>query len=243
MPSFDALCTPRSTGASFPTIYEETTASELSGFPDILRGMIQNLLATTQRPRYTVYHRELSPSQTQYWAIVRIFFARPDGNQSFEITGRVSSTSAMAINMAAWESIARVPHLAQVPDQRAYYYYPRRETFDGQTAFNCPFHETDPAVVHLVSYLFALDNLFDTLEQELQATRVTFAFLQLQSPVSTSAPPSPPLLGLAATDYEEGDHRSQQVTHRELDNPSTSDATNAETPPSRPAHLDVEQVD
>ena len=150
----------------------------------------------------------------------------------------------MAIHMAAWEAIARVPHLAPMPDQRAYYYYPSRTTLDEQTTFNCLLHETDPVMVHLVSYLFALDDLFDTFEQELHATQVTLALLQTQPPVPTSALRSSPLLGIPVTIHGErnqDDRLRQRVTPRNMNTPSTSDANNKEVPPPRPVRLYVEQ--
>ena len=139
--------------------------------------MTQHVLGVIQRPRYTVYYRELSAVHTQYWAIIRIFSVETNGNLPYEVTGRTSPTPDMAIHMAAWEAIARVPHLAPAPEQQAYFYYPSRMALDEQTRFNCPLHETDPAMVHLVSYLFALDDLFDPLEQELSATRVMLTLL------------------------------------------------------------------
>jgi len=246
MPSFDAVSALRTTRISLPMFYEETTAFDLAGFPEILWDMTQNVLGATQRPRYTVYHRELSTAHTQYWAIVRIPSVETNGNLPYEVTGRTSPTPEMAIHTAAWEAIARVPHLAPVPDQRAYYYYPSRMALDEQTAFNCPLHETDPTVTNLVSYLFALDDLFDTLEQELHATQVTLALLQIQPPVPTSASLSSPLLGIPVTihgerSYDDRFHR--RVISRSMNTPSTSDAINEVVPSFRPAHLDVEQVD
>ena len=101
MPSFDAVTALRTTRTSFPMFYEETTASDLSGFPEILWDMTQRVLGATQRPRYTVYRGELFATHTQYWAVVHIFPVETDENLPYEVTGRTSPTPDMAIHMAA----------------------------------------------------------------------------------------------------------------------------------------------
>ena len=102
-------------------------------------------------------------------------------------------TPDMAVQMAAWEPIARLRHLAAGMHRRAFHFYPSCATFGGDTVFTSAHQEEDLAVVHLTRYIVAQENLFSQLVDELAMTRRALTLLSTQNPSRSPSVTSTPV--------------------------------------------------
>jgi hypothetical protein len=170
--------------------FQETTAVELAGFTEILWTIAQRILGSTQRPKYEVYEERTSATLREYWATVHIYLNSEARDALFHFTGRSAPTTSMAIQLAAWEAIARLRHQLRRMNRRPFHFYPSRAALDGDTSFVATHHEEDLAVVHLTRYLAAQHDLFVQALDSLAMARRVIAHLHTHL-APQSAPPSP----------------------------------------------------
>ena len=84
---------------------------------------------------------------------------------------RSTSFEPQAIQLAAREAIVQLRHLSPRVNCRSFYYYPSRDGYGRPPQVANGDHETDPALLHLVRYVSALEELFDQITLDLIAAR------------------------------------------------------------------------
>ena len=80
--------------------------------------------------------------------------------------------------LAAREGIVQLRHLSPRVNFRSFYYYPRREGYGRPPQVANGDHETNPALLHLVRYVGALEELFDQITIDLIVARVESWFVE-----------------------------------------------------------------
>ena len=89
----------------------------------------------------------------------------------YRFTGRTTSYENQAIQLAAREAIVQLRHLLPRVNCRSFYYYPSRDGYGRPPQVVNGDHETDPALLHLVRYVAALEELFDQITLDLIVAR------------------------------------------------------------------------
>ena len=105
----------------------ETTAEEHSSFRLLLWRVVNHILGSSVCPMYVVFQSSLSSAGSVFRADVRIIPCPRGTNRPYLIQGGRMPTLALAIQVAAWESLVRLrssePLLAET---REFYYIPAR---------------------------------------------------------------------------------------------------------------------
>jgi len=175
------------------TIHEETTAVGVE-FPDILWNVAQRVFQATQRPEYVVYSENTSASMREYWADVHVYQDQANSGTSLDFAGRTMPTPELAIQFAAWEALACLRRVnPTMGNRRAFRYFPSRSTLGGNTIFSSTEEEQDVAIIHLVKYIAALNNLFIRVADVLALTRRAVAVLHNQFAVRSTTVTTTPL--------------------------------------------------
>ena len=87
------------------SVMEEVPCPHLPGMFDVLRRMLFQLRLTSS---YTLYRAQITPTQREYWADVRLLDLSPDDTRPSLFHGQSMATPALAYQMAAWEAVARI---------------------------------------------------------------------------------------------------------------------------------------
>ena len=154
-----------------PVVHNETTATNLGRFVTILANLTRRAYALEEPPEYVVYQGPMSGEDRQFWATVHVYGRGLSPECPYRFTGRTTSLEPQAIQLAAREAIVQLRQLSPRVICRSFYYYPRREGYGRPTQVANGDHETDPALLHLVRYVGALEALFDQITIDLIATR------------------------------------------------------------------------
>ena len=153
------------------TIYQETTAVGMK-FPDILWNVAQRVFGADQRPEYVIHVQSTSSTMRDFWADVHVYRSSTNPGISLDFAGRPMPTPTLAIQCAAWEALASLRHLIpEMGSRRAFRYYPSRPIIGGVTTIDSTQEEQDVAVIHLVRYIAALNDLFTQVVDTLALTR------------------------------------------------------------------------
>ena len=113
----------------------------------------------------------MSGESRQFWATVHIYGRGLSPERPYRFTGRTTSFEPQAIQLAAREAIVQLRHLSPRVNCRSFYYYPSRDGYGRPPQVANADHETDPALLHLVRYVSALEELFDQITPDLIAAR------------------------------------------------------------------------
>ena len=154
-----------------PVVHNETTATNLGGFVTILANLTRRAYALEEPPEYVVYQGPMSGEDRQFWATVHIYGRGLSPERPYRFTGRTTSFEPQAIQLAAREAIVQLRHLSPRVNCRSFYYYPSRDGYGRPPQVANGDHETDPALLHLVRYVSALEQLFDQVTLDLIAAR------------------------------------------------------------------------
>ena len=154
-----------------PIVHNETTTTNLGGFVTILANLTRRAYALEEPPEYVVYQGPMSGEDRQFWATVHIYGRSLAPERPYRFTGRTTSFEPQAIQLAAREAIVHLRHLSPRVNCRSFHYYPRREGYGRPPQVANGDHETDPALLHLVHYVSALEALFDQITIDLIAAR------------------------------------------------------------------------
>ena len=154
-----------------PIVHNETTATNLGGFVTVLANLTRRAFALEEPPEYVVYQGPMSGEDRQFWATVHIYGRSLSPERPYRFTGRTTSFEPQAIQLAAREAIVQLRHLSLRVNCRSFYYYPSRDGYGRPPQVANGDHETDPALLHLVRYLSALEELFDQITLDLIAAR------------------------------------------------------------------------
>ena len=154
-----------------PIVHNETTATNLGGFVTILANLTRRAYALEEPPEYVVYQGPMSGEDRQFWATVHIYGRGLAPEHPYRFTGRTTSFEPQAIQLAAREAIVHLRQLSPRVNCRSFHYYPRREGYGRPPQVASGDHETDPALLHLVRYVSALEALFDQITIDLIAAR------------------------------------------------------------------------
>ena len=156
-------------------MHNETTATNLGGFVTVLANLTRRAFALEEPPEYVVYQGPMSGESRQFWATVHVYGRGLSPERPYRFTGRTTSFEPQAIQLAAREAIVQLRHLSPRVNCRSFYYYPGH--YPGRDGYGRPpqvangDHETDPALLHLVRYVSALEDLFDQITLDLIAAR------------------------------------------------------------------------
>ena len=152
-----------------PVVHNETTANNLGGFVTVLANLTRRAFALEEPPEYVVYQGPMSGESRQFWATVYGRGLSPE--RPYRFTGRTTSFEPQAIQLAAREAIVQLRHLSPRVNCRSFYYYPSRDGYGRPPQVANGDHETDPALLHLVRYVSALEDLFNQITLDLIAAR------------------------------------------------------------------------
>ncbi|XBI19744.1 hypothetical protein VPH35_061190 [Triticum aestivum] len=154
-----------------PIVHNETTATNLGGFVTVLANLTRRAYALEEPPEYVVYQGPMSGESRQFWATVHIYGRGLSPERPYRFTGRTTSFEPQAIQLAAREAIVQLRHLSPRVICPSFYYYPSRDGYGRPPQVANGDHETDPALLHLVRYVSALEELFDQITLDLIAAR------------------------------------------------------------------------
>ncbi|KAM3350989.1 hypothetical protein ACQJBY_023172 [Aegilops geniculata] len=152
-----------------PIVHNETTATNLGGFVTVLANLTRRAFALEEPPEYVVYQGPMSGESRQFWATVHVYGRGLSPERPYSFTGRTTSFEPQAIQLAAREAIVQLRHLSPRVNCRSFYYYPSRDMYGRPPQVANGDHETDPALLHLVRYISALEELFDQINLDLIA--------------------------------------------------------------------------
>ncbi|SPT17357.1 unnamed protein product [Triticum aestivum] len=152
-----------------PIVHNETTATNLGGFVTVLANLTRRAYALEEPPEYVVYQGPMSGESRQFWATVHIYGRGLSPERPYRFTGRTTSFEPQAIQLAAREAIVQLRHLSPRVNCHSFYYYPSRDEYGRPPQVANGDHETDPALLHLVRYISALEELFDQITLDLIA--------------------------------------------------------------------------
>ena len=149
----------------------ETTAEYHPGFPRLLWKAIHEVLGSSTHPRYVVYQ-----SSDEYRVDVQINPC-PWGTRNYPlIHGRSMPTLDQAIQVAAWECLARLRHLEpSMGASRTFLFFPSRPREGAQFLDTDLQGETDPAIHGLLGYAAAMTKFSLSVVEELNKTRSSLA--------------------------------------------------------------------
>ena len=175
-----------------PTFYMDTTADHCPGFPLLLWEVVRDALGASTRPQYVVFRSEDSPAGHEFQAVVSIK-PHPDRKKKpYEFSGRLMPTLELAFQVTAFESLARLRWMEPAFVRcRAYFFLPAMPRSGPRIIWANAEKEVDSAVVHLVSYLAAMESLNHSLMAELRVARQSLgpALLQhasMRNPISAT---------------------------------------------------------
>ncbi|SPT16244.1 unnamed protein product [Triticum aestivum] len=152
---------------SGPIVHNETTATNLGGFVTVLANLTRRAYALEEPPEYVVYQGPMSGESRQFWATVHIYGRGLSRERPYRFTGRTTSFEPRAIQLATREAIVQLRHLSPRVNCHSFYYYPSRDGYGMPPQVANGDHETDPALLHLVRYVSALEELFDQITLDL----------------------------------------------------------------------------
>ena len=144
-----------------PIVHNETTSTNLGGVVTVLANLTHRAFALEEPPEYVVYQGSMSGESHQFWATVHIYGRGLSPERPYRFTGRTTSFEPQAIQLAAREAVVQLRHLSPRVNCRLFYYYPNRDGYGRPPQVPNGVHETDPALLHLVCYVSALEELFD----------------------------------------------------------------------------------
>ena len=154
-----------------PIVHNKTTAANLGGSVTVLANLTRRAFAIEEPPEYVVYQGLRSGESRQFWATVHIYGRGMAPERPYRFAGRTTSFEPQAIQLAAREAIVQLRHLSPRVNCRSFYYYPSRDGYSRPPQVANGDHETDPALLHLVRYVGALETLFDQVTLDLLAAR------------------------------------------------------------------------
>ena len=137
----------------------------------ILANLTRRAYALEEPPEYVVYQGPMGGESRQFWATVHIYGRGLSPERPYRFTGRTTSFEPQAIQLAAREAIVQLRQLSPRVNCRSFYYYPSRDGYGRPPQVANGDHETDPALLHLVRYVSALEQLFDQVTLDLIAAR------------------------------------------------------------------------
>ena len=137
----------------------------------ILENLTRRAYALEEPQEYVVYQGPMYGESRQYWATVHIYGRGLSPERPYRFTGRTTSFEPQAIQLAAREAIVQLRHLSPRVNCRSFYYYPSRDGYGRPPQVANGDHEIDPALLHLVRYVSALEQLFDQVTLDLIAAR------------------------------------------------------------------------
>ena len=111
-----------------PDAVLETIATDHAGFSQILWRVVRDVLGSPTLPVYKVYECAASLAGSAYRADVHISPCRWGTKEPYLIHGGIMPTLETAIQVAAWEAIARLRHseAAAMSQSQAFRLYPSR---------------------------------------------------------------------------------------------------------------------
>ena len=155
-----------------PDVVLETIAADHAGFPPILWRVVRDVLGSPTLPMYKVFECAPSPAGSTFRVDVHISPWRRGTKQPYLVHGGIMPTRETAIQVAAWEAIARLRHSEAVMSRNAAFRpYPSRPAEGAELIHNLNPKETHPAIPSLLSYVSAVTLLSRSLAQELMRTR------------------------------------------------------------------------
>src|SRR3954464_14267509 len=154
-----------------PVVHHETTATNLGGFVTILANLTRRAYVLEEPPEYVVYQGPMSGESRQFRATVQIYGRSLVPERPYRFTGRTTSFEPQAIQLAAREAIIQLRQLSPRVNCRSFHYYPRREGYGRPPQVASGDRESDPALLHLVRYVSALEELCDQVTIDLIAAR------------------------------------------------------------------------
>ena len=158
----------------------ETTAEYHPGFPRLLWKAIHEVLGSSTHPRYVVYQ-----SSDEYRVDVQINPC-PWGTRNYPlIHGRRMPTLDQAIQVAAWECLARLRYLEpSMGASRTFLFFPSKPREDAQFLDTNLQGETDPAIHGLIGYAAAMTMFSLSVVEELNKTRCSLARARMRQTVA-----------------------------------------------------------
>ena len=173
------------------TIYMKTTADHCLGFPLLLWEVVCDALGAPNHPEYVVFRSGDSPAGYEFRAVVCIQAHPLRRRKSYEFSGRFMPTLEIAFQVAAFESLSCLrwmePALAE---HRSYFYFPAISRSAPRPLMADTRREADSAIVHLVSYLAAMEQLNHSLMAELRVARQGLGHASLQSALVGNSNPA-----------------------------------------------------
>ena len=153
-----------------PSVYLRTPDATPGSFVKILWDFTCSTMGATQPPQYELFKSRITPSTSRYWAAVHI----PPVNSNQDPTevsfvGKSMPTPHMAIEVVAYEALARLRFAVPYASERGYYYFLSRAAPGGVTSFPGGRIERDPVLANLVQYVIAQERLTQRVMGYLQS--------------------------------------------------------------------------
>ena len=121
---------------SSPSIYLRTPDATPGRFVKILWDFTCSTVSSTHPPRYELLKSRITPSTSKYWAVVHIPPTNPNQDPTeVSFVGKSMPTPHMAIEVVAYEALARLRFVVLYASERGYYYFPSRATPGEVTSF------------------------------------------------------------------------------------------------------------
>ncbi|KAE8791736.1 hypothetical protein D1007_33795 [Hordeum vulgare] len=109
---------------SVHVVYNETTASELGDFVDVLANLSCRGFTIEEPLEYVVYQQHTSNGIHHFRAMVHIYDRGISPECPYQFTRRTTSYEPQAIQLAAQQAIVQNRHVSSRVNCRSFYYYP-----------------------------------------------------------------------------------------------------------------------
>ena len=140
-----------------PTLVFETTAEFRPGFPPLLWEAARDIIGCVSRPVYRVYRSNLSSGVSEYHAEVYVAPGALGSATPCVIQSHFVDSPEMALQVAAWECLARLRYFEAATEPSASRFFPPR-------SLASPSHPIISIEVMLNSTLFHLEAYTTSLE-------------------------------------------------------------------------------
>ena len=177
-----------------PRAIMETTAEDHVGFPTHLWRVVHDVLGSQALPVYVVFERAPSPVGSAFRADEQISPCPRGTKQPYRIGGKAMPTLDQAIQIAAWEGLARLHSSeALMAESRAFRFFPSKPSGEAEVTNRMPARDSDSAIPNLIAYGSAMTILNNSLMVEHSKTKgkLARARVQLQVNPSLSSPSQP----------------------------------------------------
>jgi hypothetical protein len=154
------------------TIYQETQATTVLGFPQLLWEALVRI-GCPARPDYVVYQEEEAPGKEMFWALVGVPRVRGLGRRTFYFTGSDASCPDRALQFVAYKALTQLRHkLEDMKHQRATRYIPQYPIGSSTREYIEPNNEDDPALATLARFTRAQDTMTKGYLEELLQVQI-----------------------------------------------------------------------